>query len=254
MPLIAPESCFAFYPESKVKLPRVTEGPPVPEEALRRQNEKIWGMDNEQQKQVISAYMASVRFMDEQVGRLIEALERLKLRDRTIVIFLSDHGYNLGEHDCWSKVSLWEGSVRVPLIISHPDFPENHGHVCKTILELIDVYPTLTELCGLAGDQPEILQGKSFANHIRQKGTPEEKACAYTISYGGQAATIRTDQWRYTRWDNEAVPGNEELYDHINDPEEEFNCVHDPRFKGILKEMREKYDSIRTAAGKPIIL
>ena len=65
--------------------------------------------------------MASVRFMDQQVGRLLDALDRLEIRDETIVVFISDHGYNLGEHDCWSKVSLWEGSVRVPMIISHPD-------------------------------------------------------------------------------------------------------------------------------------
>ncbi|MFO7998728.1 MAG: sulfatase-like hydrolase/transferase, partial [Bacteroidales bacterium] len=103
VPLIAPESCFEPYPEKKMQLPPEIVGDDVPEEALRRQNDKIWGMNKMQKRRAISGYMASVRFMDQQVGRLLDALDRLGIREETIVVFISDHGYNLGEHDCWSK-------------------------------------------------------------------------------------------------------------------------------------------------------
>jgi iduronate 2-sulfatase len=99
VPLIAPENCFEPYPEDEVKLPPVVVGDNVPEEALRRQNDKIWGMNEIQKRQTISAYIASIRFMDQQVGRLLDALDRLDIREETIIVFISDHGYNLGEHD-----------------------------------------------------------------------------------------------------------------------------------------------------------
>jgi len=169
VPFIAPKNCFDPYPENEMVLPPFKIGENIPEQALRRQNDKIWGMNRLQQKQTISSYMASVRFMDKQVGRLLNALDRLDLRNETIVIFLSDHGYNLGEHDCWSKVSLWEGSVRVPLIVSVPGYEKNYGTTCKSIIELIDLYPTLTELCGYADQQPEILQGNSLEGFISGK-------------------------------------------------------------------------------------
>jgi iduronate 2-sulfatase len=181
--------------------------------------------------------------MDQQVGRLLGALDRLKIREETIVVFLSDHGYNLGEHDCWSKVSLWEGSIRVPLIISVPGLENNYGTSCNLITELIDLYPTLAELCGYTNQQPDILQGKSLAGHLKGEITENTDATAYTVSYQGKDASLRTDRWRYTRWGGAVDPGNEELYDHRNDPEEHVNLANKPEFNRILKEMREKFNA-----------
>jgi arylsulfatase A-like enzyme len=186
--------------------------------------------------------------MDEQVGRLLDALDRLKIRDETIVIFISDHGYNLGEHDCWSKVSLWEGSVRVPMIISHPDFKQNHGTTCDTIVELIDLYPTLAELCGLSDKQPEILQGNSLAGSIVDGRLNELGSQAYTITRRGAGASLRTGRWRYTRWGEQAGQGNEELYDHLNDPEEHVNLVDQVDRTDVLEEMKIRFESARTRA------
>ncbi len=228
VPLIAPENCFKPYPEKKVQLPPVVVMDNVPEQALIRQNMKIWEMDELQKKQTISAYMASVRFMDQQVGRLLDALDRLKIREETIVIFISDHGYNLGEHDCWSKVSLWEGSVRVPMIISYPGNEKIYGTICESITELIDLYPTLTELCGLSDKQPEILQGKSLAGYIMNNQKIEGESLAYTISNREKGMPLRSNRWRYTRWGEDVENGNEELYDHLNDPEEHVNLADDP--------------------------
>ncbi|MCA1760183.1 MAG: sulfatase-like hydrolase/transferase, partial [Bacteroidales bacterium] len=249
VPLIAPENCFAPYPENEVVLPPLKIGVNVPEQALRRQNDKVFGMNELQKRQTISAYMASVRFMDQQVGRLLDALDRLELRDETIVIFLSDHGYNLGEHDCWSKVSLWEGSVRAPLIISVPGYENNYGTSCTTITELLDLYPTLTELCGFAGKEPEILQGKSLAGYLNGKKTEDPEAYAYTVSYQGKDGSLKTDRWRYTRWGDKAIPENEELYDHKTDPEEFVNLADNPDFQSVLKEMRAKFQYAKSKAG-----
>ncbi len=248
VPLIAPENCFVPYPENEVVLPPVKIGENVPEQALRRQNNKIWGMDELQQRRAISSYMASVRFMDQQVGRLLDALDRLKIRNETIVIFLSDHGYNLGEHDCWSKVSLWEGSVRVPLIISVPGYENNYGSTCETITELIDLYPTLTELCGFSSQQPAILQGKSLAGYLSGEKKEDLNTSAYTVSYQGQDASLRTQHWRYTRWGEETGMANEELYDHQSDPEEYINLADIPDYKNVLLKMRQKFEDAREKA------
>ncbi len=248
VPLIAPENCFEPYPEEEVQLPAVVIGDNVPLQALRRQNEKIWKMSKSQKKQTISAYMASVRFMDQQVGRLLDALDRLEIREKTIVIFISDHGYNLGEHDCWSKVSLWEGSVRVPMIISYPGYKENHATNYESITELIDLYPTLLELCGFSKEKPKILQGRSLAPYIMENKRLDRTSLAYTISYGGKGASIRSDRWRYTRWGEEIGNRNEELYDHLNDPEEHNNLVRDSKSQKALAEMRQQFEVARKKA------
>jgi iduronate 2-sulfatase len=247
VPFIAPQNCFEPYPENQVQLPPVVLGDNVPKEALRRQNMKIWKMNEVQKKQTISAYMASVRFMDQQVGRLLDALDQLNIREETIVIFISDHGYNLGQHDCWSKVSLWEGSIRVPMIISYAGNKNNHGSKCESITELIDLYPTLADLCGLSEEQPAILQGKSLAGYILENKSPEG-TYAYTVSYGGEGASVRSTEWRYTRWGEDPLEGNEELYHHLSDPEETMNLADQSDKQDILKEMRGIFESSREHA------
>jgi arylsulfatase A-like enzyme len=245
VPLIATESCFAPYPVNEVLLPPVKVADNVPEEALRRQNQKRYGMDLLQQQKTISAYMASVRYMDQQVGRLMEALDRLSLREQTIVIFLSDHGYNLGEHGCWAKQSLWEGTVRVPLIISVPALEKNHGTRCNAVTELIDLYPTLASLCGYADQAPSNLQGRSLLDHLTAPQRTDNEAVAYTVSYAGTAGSLLYRHWRYTRWQEDPEAGKEELYDHRTDPEEWVNLATDPDQQAILEEMRQRYDAAR---------
>ena len=252
VPFIAPENCFEPYPAEAMQLPPVVVSDNVPEQALKRQNMKIWEMSEIQKRQTIGAYMASVRFMDQQVGRMLDALDRLGIRDETIVVFVSDHGYNLGEHDCWSKVSLWEGSVRIPLIISYPGNRDMFGTTSESVTELVDLYPTLTELCGLHQEQPEILQGKSLAGYIAGDLTKLEASLAYSITYGGMGATIRSDRWRYTRWGEEIGPGNEELYDHLNDPEEYSNLANDPENQHTREVFRGKFEEAKRKARMPV--
>jgi arylsulfatase A-like enzyme len=247
VPFIAPRSSFDQYPENDMNIPKVVVGENIPKEALRRQNDKVWKMDETQKKQTIGAYMASVQFMDQQVGRLLDTLDRLKIREETIVIFISDHGYNLGEHDSWSKASLWEGSIRVPMIISHPGYKETHGTTDNTITELIDLYPTLVDLGNFDEEQPKILQGKSLAGILKGEEIGESSV-AYTISFGGNGASVRTDKWRYTRWGADANVDNEEFYNHSNDPEEHINLSDDQRLGKELIEIREIFESAREKA------
>ncbi|MBY5959657.1 sulfatase [Membranicola marinus] len=248
VPLVAPENCFAPYPEYEMELPSVVIGENVPEPALRRTNEKVFGMDKSQQKKILSGYMASVQFMDQQVGRLLDALDRLDLRKNTIVVFISDHGYNLGEHHCWSKISLWEESIRVPAIISVPGkkYEEHYGSMADQVVELIDLYPTMTDLLGYKAETPVILQGESLVATL--DGSYEKSFTAdyaYTISYQGEAASLRTDQWRYTRWGENVEASNEELYDHVTDPEEHRNLVGDPAVQMVLTQLRNKMNNVR---------
>ena len=250
VPFVAPERSFAPYPPQEMGIPEVVVGENVPDQALARQNDRIFGMNELQKQQTISAYMASVRFMDEQVGRLLDAIDQLGIREETIVIFLSDHGYNLGEHDCWSKISLWEGSIRAPLIISAPgaDYEENHHTESAAIVELIDLYPTIAELLGMHEELPAILQGQSLVPQIKDSSKPTDKNYAYSITNHGNDGSIRTERWRYTRWSASTEPGYEELYDHENDPEEHVNLADDPDKTSILLEMRKKYDAVHKKA------
>jgi iduronate 2-sulfatase len=247
VPLIAPENCFEPYPVDETVVPEYEIGDNVPEMALRKKNTKGFKMNEEQKKKTISAYMASVRFMDQQVGRLLDALDRMKIREETIVIFISDHGFNLGEHDCWAKSSLWEGTLRVPMIISDPSYKKNHGATYNSISELIDLYPTLTELCGLEDKQPEILQGLSLASLVKGEKSRTEKSVAYSIT-NAKGGSIRTDRYRYTRWGEKIEEGNEELYDHFKDPEEHVNLADNLDQKVVLNEMREKFETARKKA------
>jgi arylsulfatase A-like enzyme len=248
VPFVAPQYCYEPHPDEEMEVPAFVINDNVPDEALARQNQKIWKMSETQKQKTISGYMASVRFMDEQVGRLLDGLDRLGIRDETIIVFISDHGYNLGEHDCWSKLSLWEGSVRVPMIISHPDHQEPGGKVVEKVIELIDLYPTLAEFGGLSDTQPDILQGESLAGYIDDAREPANREFAYTVTRQGQSASLRTKRWRYTRWGEEAQSVNEELYDHQNDPEEHVNLVGNARHVETLELLRSKFEGIRQQA------
>lgn len=242
VPLVAPARLFERYPEADIALPVVPEGDldDVPAPAAAMENMRRYGMNEKQQRQAIGAYYASVTFMDEQVGRLLAALDRLDLRRNTIVIFTSDHGYNLGEHDCWQKLSLFEESVRVPLIISAPGYEHSAGQVATGIVELIDLYPTIADLAGLGEKAPGNLQGGSLRPLLEQPGRPDwAKPCAYTVTHF-QGESIRTARWRYNRWGD----AGEELYDHKEDPREFTNLARSPAHAEVLAEMRAMWETL----------
>jgi uncharacterized sulfatase len=197
--------------------------------------------------EVMSSYYASISFMDAQVGVLLDAMDRLNLWDRTIVIFQSDHGYHLGEHGgLWHKMTLFEQCVRVPLIVVAPGVQA--GIVSPRLVELVDIYPTLADLCGLT--PPADLEGVSFRPLLsdpqrpwksgafavvgrRRDGQPVRatKDDRLTLDYLGR--TVRSERWRYTEWPD----GSAELYDQDNDPREYVNLAEQPGAAGTRAEL-----------------
>lgn len=235
VPLVAPKSMFDLYDEDQIQLPHVPEGDldDLPEPAAAMANEGRYGMNERQQRQSIAAYYASVTYMDQQVGRLLDALDRLDLRKNTLVIFTSDHGYNLGEHTMWQKLSLFEESARVPLIISAPGYEQSAGEKSNALVELVDLYPTIMDFAGLKVGAPSNLDGVSLRSLLENPHAPGQKKLAYTVTRGA-GESIRTDRYRYNRWGDKG----EELYDHESDPNEFTNLVGSEQYSIVLDEMR----------------
>lgn len=180
---------------------------------------------DQDKREFLRAYYAGVSFMDAQVGRILDALDRLNLWDSTIVVFIGDHGYELGVRNWWGKNTLYERSCRTPLIVWAPG-AGGMGRSCRSLVEYIDLYPTLADLCGLEPDRS--VEGRSFRRLLEDPSLPG-KPVAYTVLQRGpgvQGRSVRTDRYRYTEW-NEGREGVE-LYDHHADPGEWKNLADDP--------------------------
>lgn len=247
VPLIAPKRIFSLYPEDQTQIPHVPEGDldDLPQAAKGMHNPGRYGMSLLQKKQSIAAYYASVTYMDEQVGRLLDTLDRLQMRKNTIVVFTSDHGFNLGEHDMWQKLSLFEDSLRVPLIISTPGFKDSQGKKSEALVELIDLYPTLVDLAGLKAKAPKILQGESLRPQLMNPGLATSRKVAYSVTYR-KGQSIRADRYRYNLWGN----GGEELYDHRLDPQEFKNLVQSKEHQEVLGQYRKLLQQKREESSK----
>ena len=180
-------------------------------------------------REIIQAYYASITLMDACVGKLLDALDRLKLADNTIVVFFSDHGYHLGQHGLWQKSDLFEGSARVPLILSVPGM-KNEGQASDSLAELIDLYPTLAEYCGLP--PKEGLDGRSFAPVLHKPDTRWNTPTLTTMGFKNHS--LRGPRYRYTRY----ADGSEELYDHQNDPMEWRNLTTDQGMEAVKARFR----------------
>jgi iduronate 2-sulfatase len=246
VPLVAPQRLVDQYPPDGIVLPVVPDGDldDVPKSAAAMENMGRYGMNTGQQRKAIAGYYASVSFMDEQVGKLLAAMDRLELRKNTIVIFISDHGYNLGEHSCWQKLSLFKESTRVPLLISAPGFEKSAGKSSGGIVELIDIYPTIVDLIGLKEKAPAILQGTSLRPLLEKPELKDWlKTSAYTVTHQ-KGESIRTVRWCYNVWGKEG----EELYDLERDPQEFTNLAKDSKHDAQLNQMRGLMEKTRQRA------
>ncbi|MCS7024359.1 MAG: sulfatase [Bryobacteraceae bacterium] len=239
VPFVAPGEYFDKYPLSKIKTFRnpdddLADIPPIVPKTLGVTAHHM-GMNQDQQMEALRGYYASITFMDDQLGRVLKALDRLQLRDRTVIVFLSDHGWHLGEHTFWQKRSLMEESAKVPLIISAPG-QKARGQVCRSLVELVDLYPTVAELCGLK--PPEGLHGKSLVP-LLDNPQREHKATAHTQLNAGTTVgrAVRTKNFRYIRWRTPEATA-EELYDHRKDPKEFTNVAASPAYQAELERHR----------------
>lgn len=209
VPLVAPAADFDRYDAEELKLAERVEDDQadIPPAGISLNSKRIGAAGDEaKQGRILQAYYASVTFLDTQVGRLLDALERLGLAEDTLVVFSSDHGYHLGEHDLWQKLSLHEESARIPLLMAGPGVPVGTR---DALVEQIDLFPTLAAMAG--HEVPPHCQGRDLAPVLADPGAAVREG-AYCITGGGQL--WRTERWAYLRYDK----GGAELYDMHADP------------------------------------
>ena len=237
-PYVAPSKYFDLYPMENITIPKVPSDfvKNVPAAALA--STKPWpnfGVTESQAREVKQGYYAAISFVDSQIGRVLDAVDRLKLWDNTIVVFWSDHGYHLGDHGLWMKRSLFENSARVPLVMVVPG-SKGHGQVCSRTVEFVDLYPTLADLAGLTA--PKNLAGKSLKSLLQDPKAKWDKP-AFTQVWRGDSSghSVRTERYRYTEWDG----GKQgvELYDYETDPTENHNFASDPKYATIVTQLKQ---------------
>jgi len=236
-PYVTPKKYFDLYRMEDITLPPITTNTPGDYPALALSAYKPWpyiGATPDQTREAKRAYYAAISFVDMQVGRLLDAVDRLGLRDNTVIVFWSDHGYHLGEHGLWFKQSCFEESARVPLIISVPGL-KSAGQASPRMAELVDLYPTLADVAGLT--PPAGLQGFSL-RPLLLNPTAKWEHPAYTQVRRpqGPGHSVRTERWRYTQW----VRGThgDELYDHEKDPQELHNLAALPEYAATVAQMK----------------
>jgi iduronate 2-sulfatase len=237
LPFAVPRPYFNLYPPEAMVLPAAAApgAPAVPERALAGRRFAPT-MTEAQQRAAIAGYYASVSFMDAQLEILLRTLDKLELWDSTIVVLTADHGFHLGEHGLWGKLSLYEEVVRVPLIVVAPGIPG--GRRSARPVELVDLYPTLVELAGL--EAPADLEGQSFAPQLRDPDAPRTRPATTRLELTGlttKTAWSTTDgRWRYTEWGS---PAEAELYDLEADPRQQRNLANDPKWQAERQRMAE---------------
>jgi iduronate 2-sulfatase len=236
VPFVAPKKYFEpFLPYDKLPLPPKIDGDweDIPRPGINYKTSVNMKMDIRRQKKAVGGYYASVAFMDAQVGKVLEALDRSGQADNTIVIFTSDHGYHLGEHDFWAKVSLRDESAMVPLIVR---VPGKKPAVCHSLVELLDLYPTIASLCGL--DVPERLQGKNLAP-LFDNPRHEMREVAFSVAPSSNGFLLRDDKWAYIQYGEDAS-GGVELFDMVQDPKQYANLAGNPEYSKVVDVFKAK--------------
>ena len=253
-PPTAPRKFFDLYPLEQIDLPpdftpRPTVWDDFPKRSIRPRNADLFiGREAtpESAKEMIRAYLASISWMDWNVGRVLKELDALGLRKNTVIVFWGDHGYQLGEKGKWSKAgSVWEKGTRVPLLIVAPDAKGN-GKVSPRVVESVDLFPTLVELCGLS--PPPGLEGRSLVPLLQDPQRDWNHPAFSVWSEDGKTLThvaVRNERFRYAQFDVGA--SGEMLIDLENDPHELKNVASDPRF---AKQKAELAAQVRAYAAR----
>lgn len=251
-PYVSPKPYFDLYPENEMPVVQGVkeDQADIPLAGLGSHKKEQDKLTDDLRRQCRQAYYASISFMDAQVGRVVDALDRLGLSDNTIIVFTSDHGYHMGEHGLWQKMSLFEESSRVPMLIVAPGVARKGG-TAKSPVSHVDLFPTLAELCGVK--TPANVQGQSLVpmlkdpsvtgrgwaiTQVMRGGGPNR--ASVTTNVGSEGArffgySLRTPRWRYTEWD-EGRKGRE-LYDHDADPRELSNLANIPAEAKTVEEL-----------------
>ncbi len=259
-PLVAPQRFFDLYDGVPIDLPvdfavRPTVPAGFPEGAIRPNNADLFvrrDASPEEARAMIKAYLACVSYMDWNVGRVLDALSACGLQENTLVVFWSDHGYQLGEKGKWSKAgSLWEKGTRVPFLIYDPRRAPAGG-VCTRIVQAVDIYPTIVDLAGW--EVPADLDGRSLRPLVSEPTAPWPYP-AFTVwnerNKGITGAVIRTERWRYAEFFG-ALPGRM-LTDPLADVAETKNLANDPAYAEVvaaLSRQVQEYVAGQTEIGE----
>ncbi|MDE3740921.1 sulfatase [Maribacter polysaccharolyticus] len=239
VPYTAPKKYFDMYPIEDIVLPEIPENEmediPIMGKAIAYGYTPKGGWGDVSAKkeilpELIQSYLACVTFVDEQIGKVVDALEKSPYADNTIIVLWSDHGQHLGEKRHFRKQALWEEATRVPLFFKVPNNKSN-GQKSHQVVSLLDIYPTLSELCNL----PELpkLEGESIVPLINAPETESDRSVLTTWYYENHA--VRSNDYRYIRYRD----GGEELYDHTTDPGEHINLAADPKYASIIEEHKK---------------
>ncbi|EAQ82092.1 sulfatase-like hydrolase/transferase [Blastopirellula marina] len=233
LPWFVPQEYFEHFPLDQIQLPQIKADDlaDVPEAGVKiakpnGDHKKVTSTDN--YAKAVQGYLASIEFADAQVGRLIAALEASPYADNTIIVLWGDHGWHLGEKQHWRKFSLWEEADRVPLLIIAPGMTKPNQH-CERTVTLLDLYPTLAELCGLTA--PKVVEGQSLAPLLKDPAAAWDRPAITT--HGKNNHAVRDERWRYIRY----ADGSEELYDHQEDPQEWTNVAEVPKNDAVKKRL-----------------
>jgi len=230
LPWYVPQQYLDMHPLESIQLPPIIEHdlddvPPIARPGqLQSTQMHEWVLQQGVWKEGVQAYLASVSFADAMVGRLIAALDRTGKADRTIVVLWGDHGFHLGEKERWRKMTLWEESTRVPLIVVAPGVTTPGSRSAEAV-SLMDIYPTLAELAGL--DVPSHIEGQTLSPLLRNPSATREEPAVTTYGYNNHA--VRDERYRYIRYRD----GSEELYDHQSDPNEWTNLAAKPGYEQV---------------------
>jgi len=245
VPFVAPRPYFEpFKPYEKLTLPPKLPGDwdDIPKAGINYKTSMNMQMDERRQKKALGGYYASVAYLDAQVGVVLDALEKSGRKDETIVVFTSDHGYHLGEHDFWAKVSLRDESAGVPLIVR---VPGKEPAVCDALVELIDLYPTLSALCGLPPQ--ERLQGRDLSS-LFDDPSRTVRGAAFSVAPMRAGFLLRTETHAFIQYGEDAAKGIE-LFDVAADPGQYHNLADDPAHAATVAafrvQMAEKLGELR---------
>ena len=245
VPFVSPAKYHTAYDWQAMRLPEkvANDWDDLPKAGINYKTSENMQMNLTQQKKALAGYYAAVSYMDAQVGKVLDALERAGATDKTIIIFASDHGFHLGEHDFWAKVSLHEESVKVPLIMRVPGKPAG---VSDSFVELLDLFPTTAHLCGL--EVPDRLQGKDISP-ILDNPKHVVRDTAFCVSQNGNALLLRNERWAYIQYGEDAADGNE-LYDMESDPRQVHNLAKSAQYAEVVTDFKlqitQKLVAIRT--------
>jgi arylsulfatase A-like enzyme len=239
LPWYVPQEYFDRFPLDDITLPVVMENDttdiPKAGKALIRFRDHENVTKYNQWTRAVQGYLASGNFVDECVGRVVDALENSEFKDNTIIVLWSDHGWNLGEKHHWRKFALWENTTRTLFLVKAPGISGN-GSVCSSPVNLLDLYPTLVELCGLPPNLKN--EGTSLVPLLN---SPEQPwAVPSLTTYGKDRHAVRLRTWRYIQYDD----GSEELYNLETDPNEWTNLAQDPEFETIKTELKNHLPEI----------